>query len=126
MKVTFWILSIVTALLMLWHPAEIFFGNEAYNLFVTKANTYAQPVKWYVFFTQGFIERTILIAILYWHLSKTWINLHFLKVFLVYNAWRIFEYWFFAFSIDRYLVILTVLIISSWLYGKHKPRKRLN
>ena len=110
-------------MLMLWHPAEIFIEGQ-HNWFLTKQNTYAQPAKWYVFFTQGFIERITLISLLYYHLRRFWKNLHFLVPFLVYNVWRIFEYWLFAFSIDRYTVILTTIIISVALYGKYDPKPR--
>lgn len=123
--VIFFSLALICASLMLWHPAEIFFPDSV-NLFLTKKNTYAQPAKWYVFFTQGFVEIAWVNTLLYYNLRRLIVNLHFMVPFLVYNVWRIFEYWLFAFSIDRYLVILTVLFLSSWLYGKHKPRKRVN
>lgn len=112
--------SFVTASLMLWDLFRVLFPDPV-NWFWTEKNTYPQYAKWYVFFTQGFVERIVFLTTAYYNLRKLGMNAQFLRPFIVYNVWRIFEYWLFAFSIGRYPVILTILIISVALYGMYKP-----
>ena len=115
--------ALIFALVMLWHPLEVYIDWKV-NWFITKQNTFEQHPKWYAFFTQSNLEGAFVVIALYYNLRTQLTNAKFLLPFVLYNVWCIFEYWLFAFAVDRYVILIVVILSSIILHESYKPKRR--